>query len=325
MIAFFELLLGLLLLLGGGYFLVKGASGIATRFNVSPIIVGLTIMAFGTSAPELFVGVMAALQDQTDIAFGNVVGSNIANLGLVLGVAAVVKPLEIHGQIVRRELPLLLLATGAILIMAMDPLMRGEIGVIDRSDAVILVFLFLIFFYVTALDVLERRSDDSLMVDFDHSRKLTVAASSARDWLSIAIGFTGLLIGGRLTISGGVELAAILNVPSAIVGLFVVAAGTSLPELVTSIIAALRREPDLALGNVIGSNLFNGLAVLPITGLVRPVVVPDGGLFDLAVSFLFAVVLIPIFYVGRARLGRGIGCVFLIAYLAYVVARLLHG
>jgi cation:H+ antiporter len=236
-----------------------------------------------------------------------------------------VKPLEIHGQIVRRELPLLLLATGAILIMAMDPMMRGEIGVIDRSDAVILVFLFLIFFYVTALDVLERRSDDSLMVDFDHSRKIPLAASSARDWLSIVVGLTGLLIGGRLTISGGVELAAILNVPSAIVGLFVVAAGTSLPELVTSIIAALRREPDLALGNVIGSNLFNGLAVLPVTALVRPVVVPDGGLLDLAVSFMFAVVLIPIFYVGRARLGRGVGCVFLIAYLAYAVTRLFQG
>ncbi len=320
---FFGLVVGLTLLIGGGYLVVKGASGIAARFNVSPIIVGLTIVAFGTSAPELSVGILAALRDQSDIVFGNAVGSNIANLGLVLGLATVIRPIEISGQIVRRELPLLLLATGVLVIMALDPLLRGLAPVLDRSDATVLLLLFLIFFYVTALDVLYRKSDDSLLSDIDNSRLVSIASPAAYDWVSVALGLVGLLLGGQLTISNGVELSTLLGVSSAVVGLFVVAIGTSLPELVTSVIAAVRREPDLALGNVIGSNLFNTLAVLPISAVIRPVGIPNGGLIDLTVSFLFAAILIPVFWIGRARLSRRMGWALLFAYAAYVLVRML--
>ena len=323
MLATFGLISGLVLLIGGGYLLVKGSSGIATRLNVSPVIVGLTILAFGTSAPELFVGIFAALRDQTDLLFGNVIGSNIANLGLVLGLAAVFRPIEINGQIVRRELPLFLLATGAIVVMALDPWLRQLPPVIDRSDAILLLLLFLIFFYITALGVLQRRSTDPLLTEIETSTLVTTDSPAAYDWVSVIFGVVGLFIGGQLTINNSIELSSLLNVPSAVVGLFVVAIGTSLPELVTSIIAAVRREPDMALGNVVGSNLFNGLFVLPVSALVRPVSVPDGGMLDLSISFVFAAVLIPVFWVGRARLGRRAGWVMLAAYLLYVVGRIL--
>jgi cation:H+ antiporter len=323
MIVFFGLVLGLSLLIGGGFLLVKGSSGIATRLNVSPIIVGLTIIAFGTSAPELVIGIFAALRDQSDIVFGNAVGSNIANLGLVLGIAAVIRPIEINGKIVLRELPLLLLATGVIVVMALDPILRGVPATLDRSDAIILLLLFFVFFYVTALDVLHRRRTDPLLADIDSSPLVAVASPATYDWASVALGLIGLFFGGQLTISNGVQLSTLLGVPSTIVGLFVVAVGTSLPELVTSVIAAIRREPDLALGNVIGSNLFNSLAALPISAIIRPVDVPNGGMFDLSVSFLFAAVLIPIFWIGRARLGRRVGWLLLFGYGVYALGRIL--
>lgn len=240
MFVFLGLVLGLSLLIGGGFLLVKGSSG-------------------------------------------NAVGSNIANLGLVLRIAAVIRPIEINGQIVRRELPLLLLATGVIVVMALDPLLS----------------------------------------DIDSTPLVTVASPATYDWVSVVLGLIGLFLGGQLTISNGVELAAVLDVSNAIVGLFVVAIGTSLPELITSIIAAIRREPDLALGNVIGSNLFNSLAVLPISAVIRPVGVPSGGMLDLSVSFLFAAALIPIFWIGRARLGRRVGWLLLFCYGVYVLGRVL--
>lgn len=323
MMNFIGLLFGLSLLIGGGYLLVKGSSGIAARFNISPMIIGLTIIAFGTSAPELFIGIIAAQQGQTDIIFGNVVGSNIANLGLVLGLAAIFCPIEIDGQIVRREIPLFLLATGVILVMALDPLLRGEPGVIDRSDAIILLSLFLVFFYVTTLGVFSGEKSDSLLREIECSPLVNRGAPASYDLVFIVLGCTGLFFGGDFTVRNSVELAAVMNVSSAIVGLFVVAVGTSLPELVTSIIAALSRESDLALGNVIGSNLFNGLAVLPISALIQPVTVPEGGMFDLSVSFLFAAALIPVFWIGRARLGRKLGWLMVSCYFVYVLMRVI--
>lgn len=316
-------MLGLALLLAGGAALVKGAAGIATQFGISPMIVGLTIVSFGTSAPELFVNVIGALNDQTELAFGNVVGSNLANLGLVLGIAAIVRPISIDGKLVLRELPLLLLVTGIILVMAADPLLRGESATLDRSDALILLMVFGLFLYVTVLDVLRRRSIDPLLT---HVGEVPMAAGGSMhmlNWLYVAIGLGALFAGGRLTIDSGVALAELLNIQSAIIGLFVVALGTSLPELVTSTIAALRGESDLALGNVVGSNLFNNLMVLPASTLFRPVNIPAGGVLDLSASLVLAAALIPIFWIGRARLGRRTGSALVVSYLAYAAWRLM--
>lgn len=312
---------GLALLIGGGTLVVQGASAIAARFGVSPLIVGLTIVAFGTSAPELVVNVAGALRNQTHLAFGNVVGSNIANLGLVLGVAAFFRGIEIHGTIVRREVPLLLLATVAIVIMASDGILRSQPQRVDISEGLILFLLFALFMYVTAQDVLNKRESDTLLAEIESTSLINPMPAKSYDWVLLLAGFVALVWGGQLTITNGVALAGLLGVSSTIIGLFVVALGTSLPELVTSIIAAVRGESDLAVGNVVGSNLFNALMVLPVSTLVRPIGIPAGGMIDLVASLIFAAALIPLFWMGRARMGRRMGLFFCAMYVVYATAR----
>lgn len=313
------LALGLGLLLAGGTALVRGASGVAEGYGVSPLIVGLTVVAFGTSAPELVVNVIGAIRDQSEIAFGNVAGSNLANLGLVLGVAAIIRPIRIEGQIIRRELPLLLLATTVLVVMCLDLWLRAELPMIDRSDGLILLLLFGIFIYITISDFL-RQKEDALLVRVEQITP-DIISSQTVNWLYVFAGLAGLMLGGQLTIDNGVALAGQLNVSPVIVGMMVVAIGTSLPELVTSIIASLRGEADICVGNVIGSNIFNALLVLPVSGLVRPLTIPDNGAMDVIASLLLALVLIPVFIVGRQEMGRLTGFVFIAMYLGYMGVR----
>ena len=322
MLTFAGIVFGILLLIGGGAALVRGASDVAAGFGVPPMVVGLTIVGFGTSSPELVVNIIGALEGATDVAFGNVVGSNITNLGLVLGIAAMLRPIDIQGDIVRRELPLLLLATTMTTVMALDSVLEGRPSVIGRADGIVLMLMFCIFVYVTVLDLLRVRAKDPLIVAIAESPVAVPKDKSRVGWLLIIAGFALLFIGGELTIRNAVAFAERLGVSSTIVGLFVVAIGTSMPELVTSVIAAIRKEADLALGNVIGSNIFNSLIVLPTSGLIVQVPVPDGGIADLVMSWLLAAALIPLFFLGRARLGRISGAVFVVVYFGYAVFRL---
>jgi len=313
---------GVALLIGGGAFLVRAASEIATRHNVSPIIVGLVIVGFGTSSPELVVNIVGALTGQGELAFGNAVGSNIANLGLILGITACLVPITIQGSIVRRELPLLLLATTMITVLALDGPLEGNPAVIGRSDSFVLLLVFTIFVYVSVLDMIRVQQQDPLLTEIGLHTDAVGPSTLRRPWPLILLGLVLLYAGGELTIRSSVAFADSIGIPSAIIGLFVVSLGTSMPELVTSIIAALRRETDLALGNVVGSNIFNSLVVLPASGLIAKVNVPDGGIGDLAMSWLFAAILVPIFYLGKGRqLGRGIGATMVVAYLLYAGLR----
>jgi cation:H+ antiporter len=314
------LTLGIALLLAGGTALVRGASGIAAGAGVSPLVIGLTVVAFGTSAPELVVNVIGALRAETDIAFGNVAGSNLANLGLVLGASALLTPIVLDGTLIRRELPLLLLGTSILLVLTLDEPLRQRPAVIDRSDGAVLLLVFTIFLYVTIVDVLRRRRDPLLRDALERSPAARSSTGSAV--LLTLAGVVGLTGGGQLTIDHGSILAARTGVPPTVIGLFVVAVGTSLPELVTSIVAATRREADLCVGNVVGSNLFNSLFVLPISALIHPLPVPRGGVGDLVLSFLFAAALLPIFYFGRTRMSRGAGAMLVTAYLGYAGLRL---
>ncbi|MDH4107179.1 MAG: calcium/sodium antiporter [Gammaproteobacteria bacterium] len=312
---------GIVLLLAGGTGLVRGASQIAMRFGVSEMVVGLTIVAFGTSTPELVVNVISGLRGASEVAFGNVIGSNITNLGLVLGAAALMMPVQLHGQVVKRELPFLLLGTTVIAVMALDGTLKGDPPQLDRSDSLILLLLFLIFIYLMASDIWRSRRDDPLVLTMEARVHEHQRFGAMLPWL-LAFGGVGLLfIGGEMTVRGAIDLSTAVGIPAEIVGLFVVAVGTSLPELVTSVIAARRGESDLALGNVVGSNIFNGLFVLPAGGLITDIVVPHGGVADIAVSWLFAALLIPIFYLGRSRFGRGFGVLFLLGYFTYVIVR----
>jgi len=300
--------------------MVRGASDLAESYGVPPLVVGLTVVAFGTSAPELVVNVVGALQGQTALAFGNITGSNLANIGLVLGVAAVITPIALEGKIIRRELPLLLLATAVLFTMTLDHPLRASAAMLDRSDAVVMLLLFGIFIYIMAVDFL-RQEQDALVTTFDklpHARHL----ERRSDWILIIAGIVGLALGGQLTIVNGSTLAEAMGVPPVIVGMLVVAIGTSLPELITSIFAALKGEADLCVGNVIGSNIFNAMFVLPISALIHPLEIPAGGSLDIFVSLVLSAVLIPIFIVGKTIMSRQIGVIFLLVYASYMISRL---
>lgn len=314
--------LGILLLIGGGTALVAGASQIAERLGVSPLIIGLTIVGFGTSAPELVVNLLGAARGETALAFGNVIGSNIANLALVLGAAASIRAIEIQGDLVRREIPLLLLVTSIITAMALDGVLEGTPARIGRSDAVVLLLLFGIFVYISVRDVLRARAQDPIFAEIGEHPAIS-DRKAAGSWTIplVLLGFAGLFAGGELTIRSSVALSEALGISTTLIGLFVVAVGTSMPELVTSIIAARRNESDLAMGNIIGSNLFNSLIVLPAAGLTAPIPIPDGGLLDLLLSWLLAAALIPAFFLGKARLGRASGLVLLVVYFGYLAYR----
>lgn len=325
MLSAIGIILGLLVLIAGGALLVTGASQIANRLRISPMVVGLSIVAFGTSAPELIVNVISAARGATQLAFGNVIGSNVANLALVLGMAALLHPIEIQSQAVRREVPLLLLVTTIIMVMALDLPLESLPARIGRIDAFVLILLFAMFIYIVALEFLRSRREDHLFTEIVESPLVATETTGKFWWLLMIAGMILLYAGAEITVRNAVALAGLLGVSTTIIGLFVVAIGTSAPELVTSVIAAVRSESDLALGNVIGSNIFNVLFVLPASSMIRGITVPEGGLNDLIVSWLFAAVLIPVFFFGRARLGRVNGIIFLVAYALYVITRTLSG
>jgi cation:H+ antiporter len=322
MLAFIGLVVGIAMLIGGGTLLVRGASEIATRLGVSPLIVGLVVVGFGTSAPELVINVVGALKGETGIAFGNVVGSNISNLALVLGAAALITPISIQGQLVRREVPLLLLATTVITLMALDGPLEGLPAMIGRSEALVLLSLFCIFIYMNVLDLVDARRSDKLIAEIEQHQRIIIDPQSRYRWAFVAGGIVLLFVGGEITVRNGVTLATSLGISSTVVGLFLVAVGTSMPELVTSIVAARRGESDLALGNVVGSNIFNSLVVLPASGLISQIPVPRGGIGDLVVSWGLAALLIPLFILREGRLSRRTGAFLLLAYFGYAFIRI---
>ncbi len=316
MTAFLLLLAGLTCLLLGGAGLVRGATGLAHSYGVSPLLVGLTIVAFGTSAPELMVNVVGALKEQTDIAFGNIAGSNLANLGLVLGGTALMSGLNLNDQIIKRDIPLLLLASLATVIMILDPMLREQVSSLDLSDGLILLLLFCIFMYMTFKDLSESSGTEAIITGSSFWDTKTV------NWSLVAVGAVGLAIGGELVITHGVALAAILGVSSTIIGIGLVAIGTSLPELVTSIIAALKKEADLCVGNIVGSNIFNLLLVLPITAIIHPIKTDASGALDIGVSLALAAFLVIIFLLYKGVMGKPLGAIFLLSYFFYMSYRI---
>lgn len=320
------LLAGIALLLVGGTLLVRGASGIARGFNVSPMMIGLTVVAFGTSTPELVVNITGALQDQTELAFGNAVGSNLANFGLVLGFAALLSPIYLEGQVVRREVPFLLLVTAILMVMAADGPLSGTLPLLDRGDAIILFLLFTVFVYFMVRDVIQEKGDPILREAESFPTTLRKETESSTGQMVVhsvtaIAGLVCLTFGGQITIEQGALIAELHQLPQVVIGIFVVAVGTSLPELVTSGIAAYKKETDLALGNIVGSNIFNSLVVLPAAGLIQPLPIPDGGALDLVVGFLFVLVMIPLFFFRNARISRREGIALLLTYFGYLVYR----
>lgn len=305
------LLVGTALLATGGEVLVRGALAGARRLGVSPLLIGLVVVGFGTSTPELVVSVDAALRASPDIAVGNVVGSNVANVLLILGVCAVIAPLTARALAVRRD-ALAVVAASVLLI----GLAHGR--VLGRLDAVILLaalVAYVVWAYVSERHVVQRDGAATIPRPTDG-----VTGVSSPLWISLqlGLGLAALIGGARMLVAGAVGVAAAIGVPEAVVGLSVVAVGTSLPELAVSIVATMRRHTDIAVGNVLGSNVFNVLGILGVSALSQPLAIAARIVqFDLWVMLAAAMLTTVLLLTGR-RLSRREGGVLLLAYVAYV-------
>lgn len=308
------LLAGLALLLAGGEGLVRGASGLARQLGVSPLAIGLTVVAFGTSMPELAVNLLAALRGDTAVSFGNVVGSNIANVGLILGCAALIRPLDVQSTVVVREIPMMLIASAAAIVLGL------RVHVYDRTDGIVLLLFFSIFLYYTVMEVLRDRRSDPLVAE-SKAAAPSGGRSALTHTLLSAAGLVGLIAGAEATVTSAVSMAEALGVPRAVVALSVVAVGTSLPELVTSLVAARRGQVDLAVGNVVGSNIFNLLFVLGVTSIVRPVAIPAAGVTDLLVMTGLSGALLLFASTHERRIVRWEGGLLLATYAVYLFLR----
>ena len=310
---FVLLVAGLVLLVVGADLLVKGASRLAAAVGISPLVIGLTIVAFGTSAPELAVSVGAAWSGKADLALGNVVGSNIFNVLFILGLSAMIAPLVVAQQLVRLDVPLMILASVVVFLMGMD-------GCIGRIDGIILFSAIVVY---TVFLIVQSRRESSAAVQAEYEQEFgTVkkgAGQFALNGLFILGGLAMLVLGSNWLVDGAVEIAQRFGVSELVIGLTIVAAGTSLPEVATSVIAAVRGERDIAVGNVVGSNLFNLLSVLGMSSVVSPagITVPDAALqFDLPVMIGVAVACLPIFFT-NFTISRWNGALFLFFYVAY--------
>ncbi len=316
---FFFLVAGLVLLVLSAELLVRGASRLALAAGVSPLIIGLTVVAFGTSAPEMSVAVVDSWQGQGQVALGNVIGSNIFNVLFVLGLAALIMPLTVDQQLVQLDVPLLVGVSFGVWLLASD-------GVLGRTDGLLLFAGALV--YTAFLIRQSRRESKAILAEYasefgaDSTRS---TPSRAIDLAQVGLGLGGLILGSRWLVASAVEIATWWGVSELVIGLTIVAIGTSLPELATSLIATVRGERDIAVGNVVGSNLFNLLAVLGLSALVAPgglVVTQQTLSFDLLVMTAVAVACLPIFFTGHT-IARWEGGLFLGYYVVYTLYLLL--
>jgi len=316
-----------LLAIAGGFALltwsadrfVVGASAIAYNLNISPLIIGLTIVSLGTSAPEILVSAVAAWQGNSGLAVGNALGSNIINIGLVLGIAALLTPLDVHSSIVRRELPVLLL----IMVTALLLLLDGTLGRLD--GALLLTGMVLLLFWVTRVAIRSGDKRDPMSAEFAEEIPTDLGMGKAIFW--VVAGALLLLLSSRLLVWGAVSIAHAMGVSDLVIGLTVVALGTSLPELAATVMSALRNEHDIAIGNVIGSNMFNLLGVLGLPGLIHPAPIEAVVLTrDYPAMFCLTVMLFAMAYGlrGPRRINRLGGAILLTTFGAYQTLLYFH-
>ena len=291
--------------------MVTGASALAKKQNVSDLVIGLTIVSFGTSAPELVVNSVASFSKHSDIIFGNVLCSNIANLFLILGIAGLIYPITVHSNTVWKEIPVSILAVVVLFVLVNGFLFTGD-NILSRIDGVILLVMFGGFMYY-----IYKQMKTETIKTFDPSIK---EMSNFKIWGLIVIGLAGLILGGKLVVDNAVKVAVVLGISEKIIGLTIVAVGTSLPELMTSAVAAIRKNSDIAFGNIIGSNIFNIFLILPVSSLINPVQFNPSFNFEL---YLLAggtlVLFIAMFTGGRRKLDRWEAAVLLAIYIFYTI------
>ena len=320
MLDFLILIIGFgLLLKGAGYF-VDGSSSISLKLKISPLIVGLTIVAFGTSTPELVVSSLSSWQGANNLAFGTIVGSNIANIALVIGISALFVTLTIRSIIVAREIPFMILSILVLVVLVFDERLTGvSQNTLSRADGIILIFFFGIFIYYLFSSALKSRAEGFFVRWEIHRDRITQTAklSSAKTALYFLGGLGMIIVGSKLVVDSATDLSQILGVGQGFIGLTIVALGTSLPELATSLVAVFKKEVDIAVGNMIGSNIFNVFFVLGITAIISPVTF-DTALSQEIVLMLFVFVLFFIFALNRRTINRYEGGVLLAMYIFFL-------
>lgn len=312
MMAYVLLIVGFALLIKGADYFVDGSSNIAKLLRIPPILIGLTIVAFGTSSPEATVSIIAALEGSAEVSLGNVVGSNIFNITLVVGVAAFLYPLKVENETVRKEIPFTLLASVVLLVLMGDMMLQG-VGenLLTRSDGLIfLLFLTIFMYYVIEIGLRSRNNAEE------------DAGSENLKWgkniLFTLLGLAAIIFGGNLVVDNATEIAYSLGMSETLVGLTIVAVGTSLPELVTSISAALKKESEIALGNIVGSNIFNILLVLGASSVISPLAV-NGVVFTDVLIMIGLTILLMVFSRTSFKIGKREGLILAVVYIVYLV------
>ncbi|NMB82072.1 MAG: calcium/sodium antiporter [Ignavibacteria bacterium] len=311
MLTYFLFIIGFYLLIKGADLLVDGSSSIARKLNISNIVIGLTIVAFGTSAPEFIVNLFASINGNTEIAIGNVLGSNIANILLILGVASIIYPISAKRNTVLKEIPFSLLAALLVAITANDVLIDGSsFSAITRIDGLVFLGFFIIFLYY---------SFSITKSDADINEMPVKELSYLKSIAYILLGLTGLVLGGKWIVDGAVTIAESFNVSQSLIGLTVVAVGTSLPELATSAVAAYKKQTDIAIGNVVGSNIFNVFWILGSSAVIRPLPFNTASNADILVNVVASIILFFAMYVGKKHvLERWQGIILLLFYFSYI-------
>ncbi len=295
------LVFGIVVVLKSADWLTNGAVGLATRLGISQIVIGLTIVAIGTSMPEFFVSIVSAIKGTPDLAVGNIVGSNIFNVLLIVGVAATVAPITIQRGTVRRDIPIAIIASIMLMVMMLD-------DTISRIDALILFVAFIAFIWITLRDSKNASNEE------DSSKETIGVGKSA---FLILVGLVGLVLGSNIFVDNASSLAHAWGISDAIIGLTIVAGGTSLPELATSVVAARKGDSGIAIGNVLGSNVFNILMILGLTGLISPMHIQNITYVDMGVMVV-SMVLFWLFSFTKLRIDRWEGCLMIACFLGYI-------
>lgn len=308
-VSLLKLILGFALLVKGADIFVDGASSVAKKMRIPAFVIGLTIVAFGTSAPELAVSITAAMKGSNDIAIGNVVGSNIFNTLVVLGASAAITPIVVEKGMIKKDYPLSIFAAVLLGILSLDTILfkKAEMS-LGRMDGIILLIAFAGFMYMTVKAGLENRTEEEEVEAMPMMKSL----------IFIVLGLVGIVIGGDVSVEGAKEIARFFGLSEAIIGLTIVALGTSLPELVTSVIAARKGESDIAVGNVIGSNIFNIFLILGASSTILPMTISSTYLYDMIM--LMAVMVLTYLPIAKTKkVTRGMGITMVLVYVAYTV------
>ena len=301
------LVLGLVALFFGAEGLIRGSSALALKIGITPLVVGLTVVAFGTSTPELVVSLKAALIGNSSISLGNVVGSNIANIALILGISAIIRPLDVHANIIRREIPIMIGISILLVLLLID----GELGLVDG-----IIFVLGIVIY-TIVNITMARKEKNAEVEKEFKEGLKTGLGVPISIVMIVGGLGLMILGANLFVTSSISIAKVIGVSDAIIGLTIVAVGTSLPELITSVVAAYKNESDIAIGNVVGSNIFNILGILGITALIISVSSSGINYIDFGAMLFAALILLPLSKTGF-RITRLEGLFLVLGYAAYI-------